>query len=139
MTDTPEQQPPMWHGGQAWSREMATEALAAFDADKNKVAAALGGDIKYQQERRDLWFLARGHQPGGVPAMPADITSVEGQVQERERQVREAVLSTWEKHITMTPERRSQMARGLATREQMDEARRSIERAKRDPEFGRKV
>jgi hypothetical protein len=66
MTDTPaapEQQPPMWRQGQAWSREMAVEALAAFDADADKVKAAIGGDVARQQERRDLWMMARGISP----------------------------------------------------------------------------
>jgi len=142
MTDTPattEQQPPMHYQGQLWSREMAVEALAKFDADKDRVAAAIGGDGKYQAERAAYWQMARGHQPGAVPAMPADIAGVEGQMNEREQQAREAVLGVWQKHIPMNDQRRFEMARGLATREQMDEARNSIARAKADPEFGAKV
>jgi hypothetical protein len=58
---------------------------------------------------------------------------------EREQQIAEAVLDTWTRRITMTPQRQFEMKRGLATKEQMDEAKNSIARAKRDPEFGRKV
>jgi hypothetical protein len=142
MTDTPaapEQQPPMWHEGQAWSREMAAAELAKFDADADKVKAALGGDVAKQQERRDLWMMARGHQPGAVPTVPSDAAGIAQQMDEREQQLRDAVLDTWTKRVTMNPERQFQMRRGLATKEQMAEARNRIERAKRDPEFGRKV
>jgi hypothetical protein len=59
---------------------------------------------------------------------------------EREEQIHEAVLDTWAKHIPAAdPVRRAQMARGLATADQITAAKESIERAKRDPEFGRKV
>jgi hypothetical protein len=56
--------------GQPWSKKSAGAALAAFDADTDKVNAALAGDIKYQKERADLWLMSRGHQPASA-AVPA--------------------------------------------------------------------
>jgi hypothetical protein len=141
MTDDVAEQstPNMLYNGQLYSREHAAAELAKFDADKDRVAAALGGDVARQQERRDWWLLSRGHIPGATPAMPTDAAGVEGQVQEREQQIRDAVLDTWQKHITMDDQRRLEMKRGLATKQQMDEAKKSIARAKADPAFGAKV
>jgi hypothetical protein len=140
MTDTTEQPAPlMYHEGQPFSRESAAAALAAFDADKDKVAAALGGDIKYLQERRDLWMLSRGHVPGGVPTMPSDPTGVAQQMDEREQAINEARLGVWEKHIRMNDQMRAETKRGLATAEQVEDAKREIRRMLDDPEFGRKV
>jgi len=60
--DSPEPTPlTIGPDGQPWSQESAGAALAAFDADKDKVNAALAGDIKYQKERADLWMMSRGH------------------------------------------------------------------------------
>jgi len=132
-------EPPMWHGGQAWSREMASEALAAFDSNKDKVAAALNGDVKYQQERRNYYMLSRGMQPGGVPVAPSDVASVALQMTEREEQIKAAVNNTWAQHISMTPERKAELEAGTASKEWIDHARREIQRMKRDTEFCRKL
>ena len=106
MSDTPgdvSNEPILWHQGQAYSRQSAAEALAAFDADVTKVKAAIRGDTAMQQERRDLWMLSRGYQPGGVPAMPSDAGGVHEQMTEREAQIEEARLGVWQNHIRMNP------------------------------------
>jgi anti-sigma-K factor RskA len=105
MTETTEQPTPqhLWHQGQAWSKESAATALAAFDADKDKVAAALAGDVSKQQERRDLWMLARGMTPGAVPTMPSDSTGVAEQMTEREEQIQEG--PPWHLAATYSHER----------------------------------
>jgi hypothetical protein len=133
------QAPLLFHQGQPLSQESAAAALAAFDADEGKVKAALGGDIAMQQERRDLWLLARGHQPGGVPVMPSDAAGVEAQMSEREQHLQEARLGVWQKHIPMSEEAVAQVKRGLATQQEVAEAKRELERMKADPEFGRRV
>jgi hypothetical protein len=138
--DTPEQTAPlMYHEGQPYSRQSAAEALAAFDADADRKAAALGGDIAKQQERAAYWMMARGHQPGAVPAMPADGTGVQQQMDEREQAINEARLGVWEKHIRMNDQMRAEAKRGLATAEQVEDAKREIRRMLDDKEFGRKI
>jgi len=138
--DTPEQPAPMlWHQGQPISRDGAVAALAAFDADEAKVKAAIGGDISAQQERRDLWMLARGMQPGAVPATPQDAGAVAQQMSEREEAIHEAKLDAFGKHVRMTPELRMQFSRRLATQEQHDFAVAERERLLRDPDFRSKV
>jgi hypothetical protein len=138
--DTTEQPAPlMYHEGQPFSRESAAARLAAFDADADRVKAALGGDIAKQQERAAYWSMARGVQPGAVPAMPADGTGVHAQMDEREQQINEARLDTWQKHIRMNDQMRAETKRGLATAEQVEDAKREIRRMLDDPEFGRKV
>jgi hypothetical protein len=138
--DTPEQPNPMlWHQGQPISQEGAVAALAAFDADEVKVKAALGGDISAQAERRDLWMLARGHQPGAAPVMPSDGHGVHEQMADREEQIVEARLDTFAKHMRMGPEQRGQQRRWLATQEQHDFAVAEKARLLKDPDFRAKV
>jgi hypothetical protein len=140
MSETTEQPAPlMYHEGQPFSRESAAQALAAFDADADRVKAALGGDVAKQQERAAFWMMSRGHQPGAVPTMPSDSTGVAEQMSEREQQIQEARLGTWEKHIRMDDNMRAEAKRGLATAEQVEEAKREIRRMLEDTEFGRKV
>jgi hypothetical protein len=129
----------LWHQGQPLSRERAAAELAAFDADEVRVKAALSGDIAAQQERRDLWMLARGMQPGSVPVTPSDATSVQQQMDEREQQVQEARLATWEKHIRMTDNMRAEARRGLATQQNHDDAVREVRRMLDDKDFGAKI
>jgi hypothetical protein len=131
--------PILWHQGQPISREAAAEALTAFDADADKVKAALGGDIARQQERRDLWMLSRGHQPGAVPATPSDANAVQGQVQEREAAITEARLDTFAKHTRQTPEMRAQFKRRLATQDQHDYATAERARLLKDGNFRQRV
>jgi len=135
----PAPEPLLWHQGQPMSSEAAAAALAAFDADKDKVAAALGGDIAAQQERRDLWLLARGHQPGGLPVMPSDGTGVQQQMDAREEQIAEARFDVWQKNIRMNDVQRAEAKRGLATQQQVDDAKREVRRMLDDKEFGAKV
>jgi hypothetical protein len=132
-------EPTLWLDGQPWSPSMAVKAMAEFDADKDKVAAALGGDVSKQQERRNYWLMARGHQPGGVPVMPQDGTGVAQQMNEREQQIQEAKLAAWEKHIRMDDAMRFEAKRGLATQQQVDEAKREIRRMLDDKSFGARV
>jgi hypothetical protein len=148
MTDTPVDvsnvspplgEPNLVYQGQLYSRETAAVALAAFDADEAKVKAALGGDLSAQQERRDLWMLARGMQPGALPAMPMDGHGVHEQMTEREEQITEARLDAFAKHTRMTPELRMQFSRRLATQEQHDFAVAERERLLKDPNFRAKV
>jgi hypothetical protein len=129
----------MLYQGQPVSREMAQAELTKFDADKDRVAAALNGDTKFQQERRDWWMLSRGMQPGATPAMPSDASGIHEQVAEREQQITEARLDTFAKHVRMTPELRFQMQRRLATQEQHDFAAAERERLLKDPTFRQKV
>jgi hypothetical protein len=119
--------------------QSAATALAAFDADEAKVKAALGGDIGAQQERRDLWMLARGMQPGAAPTMPSDGTGVAAQMNEREAAIEEARLDTWQKHIRMDDRMKAEAKRGLATAEQIEDAKREIRRMLDDPNYGRKI
>lgn len=138
--DTTEQTGPlMEYQGQPWSREMAVEALAAFDGDKSKVAAALGGDTAKQQERRDLWMLAKGRQPGAIPAAPLDEGAVAQTMQERDQQIHEAKLDTFAKFTRQTAEMRAQYSRRLATAEQHDFAVQERQRLLRDPGFRARV
>jgi hypothetical protein len=137
--DVTEQQPPMWHQGQAWSREKAAAELVKFDADADKVKAALGGDVAKQQERRDLWMMARGMQPGATPAMPSDAHGIHEQVAEREAAIVEARLDTFAKHTRQTPEMRAQFKRRLATAEQHDFATNERARLLKDSNFRQRV
>jgi hypothetical protein len=139
MSDTPEQAPLLYHNGQPYSRESAATALAAFDADADKVKAALGGDIAKQQERAAFWMMSKGHQPGGVPAMPTDAGGIVQQMGERERAIHEAKLDTFAKHTRMTSELRAQFSRRLATQEQHDFAVAERERLLKDGSFRAKV
>jgi hypothetical protein len=140
MTDTPEQtEPLLYFEGQPYSRDSAAAALAAFDADADRVKAALGGDIAKQQERAAYWSMVRGIQPGGVPAMPADGTGVAQQMTERDQQIHEAKLDAFARHTRMTPELRAQFSRRLATQEQHDFAVAERERLLRDPDFRARV
>jgi hypothetical protein len=139
MTETTEQPPLMYHGGQPYSRESAATALAEFDADADRVKAALGGDIAKQQERAAFWMMSRGHQPGAVPTMPADSTGIAQQMTERDEQIHEAKLDAFAKHVRMTPELRGQFSRRLATQEQHDFATAERGRLLRDPDFRAKV
>lgn len=131
--------PLMTYQGQLYSRESAAVKLAEFDADAERVKAALGGDTAKQQERRDLWMLARGMQPGAVPTMPSDAGGVAQQMTERDEQIHEAKLDAFAKHIRMTPEIRQEFSRRLATQEQHDFATAEKARLLRDPDFRSKV
>jgi hypothetical protein len=140
VSETVEQPSPnMLYQGQLYSRETAAAEIARLDADKDFVAAALGGDVAAQQLRRDFWLMARGHQPGGVPATPSDGTGVQQQMNEREEQIQEARLGVWQKHIRMDDTMKAELRRSLATAEQVDDAKREIRRMLADPEFGAKV
>jgi hypothetical protein len=140
MTDTTETIAPfMYHDGQPYSRESAAAALAAFDADADRVKAALGGDVAKQQERAAYWMMSRGHAPGGVPAVASDAGGIAQQMTERDQQIHEAKLDAFAKHTRMTPELRAQFSRRLATQEQHDFAVAERERLLRDPDFRAKV
>src|SRR5215472_11218700 len=140
MTDTPEQTSPlMYFEGQPYSMESAAAALKAFDADADRVKAAIGGDVAKQQERAALWQMARGHQPGGPVATPSDPNGVQQQMSDRDQQIHEAKLDAFAKVTRMTPELRMQFSRRLASQEQHDFAVAERERLLRDPEFRAKV
>jgi hypothetical protein len=135
MSDTEQPAPLLWHQGQAYSQESAAAELAKFDADEARVKAALGGDVAQQVARRDLWLLSRGIDPAAVPVMPRDAAGVEAQARSREEQLEEARLGTWRKHIRMDEMARAQVKRGLATQEEVDNAKDEIRDMIDDPEF----
>jgi hypothetical protein len=103
------------------------------------VKAALSGDVAKRQERAAYREMARGRQPGAVPAMPLDAGAVAQQMDEREEQIHEARLDTFAKHVRMTPELRFQMSRRLATQEQSDFAKAERQRLLKDPGFRARV
>jgi len=136
---TPESGPILQYHGQLYSPESAAAKLTELDADKDFVAAALGGDISKQQERAAYREMARGRQPGAIPAMPLDAGAVAEQMTDRDQQIHEAKLDKFAKHVRMTPELRAQMSRRLATAEQHTFATAERERLLKDPGFRAKV
>lgn len=134
--DTIEQaSPPLHYEGQLWSPETAAAALAEFDADADRVKAALGGDIAAQRERAAYREMARGRQPGAIPEMPLDAGAVAQQMGERDQMIHESRLDAFARHVRMTPELRAQMSRRLATQEQSDFAKAERVRLLKDGAF----
>jgi hypothetical protein len=146
MADTPEPVPLLWHGGQSWSQQTATVELARLDADESFRNAALGGDTSKQRLRAAFREMSLGRQPGealggvgGAPIMPQTPDQVRGQMQERDLAIDDARLGTWERLVSMDDQMKLENRRGLATAEQVADAKLEVKRMIADRELGRKI
>jgi hypothetical protein len=131
--------PLMLYQGQPISREGAASLRAELMAKPEYANAFQNNDGARLTELRHLYQLQRGQQPGDVPVAPSDAASVQAQMSEREQHLQEARLDTWAKHFRMDDVQRAEAKRGLATQQQVDDAKREIRRMLDDQEFGAKV
>lgn len=99
--------------------------------------AAAGGDMVKVAELTKLWRVEHGMTPEPVP--PANPEQVRERMHERDLALDEARLGTWEKLVPMSDEQRREHRAGLATAQQISDARAEIERMKRDSAFRARV
>lgn len=133
----PEQSPLMFYQGQPISREGAAARLEALRADPEFQARIAEKDASAFSENTKLWRLANGMPADPQP--PASPDEVRSQMQDRDLQLDDARLSTWEKHIRMNDTMRFEHRRGLVTQQQHEDAQRELQRLKGDREFCAKV
>jgi hypothetical protein len=131
----PAPEPILYFEGQPTTREQAAATRASLMANEEFSKKALAGDREAQQKLTELWQLERGWQP----TTPATVKDVEVQIRDRAAEDRHRVIETWAKHIRLTEQGRFELARGLATAEQVENAKAELDKMKRDPAFGRRV
>jgi hypothetical protein len=113
----------------------ARHAELIRDPDFGKAAAA--GDPVKVAELHKLKRIELGLSPEPVP--PATADEVRARMTDRQLEADDARLATWEQHIRMNDQMRFQHRRGLATAQQVEDAKRDIERMKRDSAFRQRV
>jgi len=134
-----EQQPLVWDRGTAFTPELASERLAALRADPEFKARIDAKDPAAFAENTRLWRIANGMTP--EPQPPATPEQIRQQMTERDLAIEEMRLATLEKYGARMEDgtRRFEHRRGLATAEQVEYARREVERMKRDVAFAQRV
>jgi hypothetical protein len=131
-------EPLVYLDGQPISREQAGARRQELMADPDYGEAAAGGDMVKVAELTKLWRIEHGMTPEPVP--PANPDDVRKSMTDRDLAIDAARVDTWGKYIIgFDDAKRATIARGLATQEQHDEAKRELERMKRDPETARRV
>lgn len=113
--------------------EIAAARRQELMRDPEYGKAAASGDMVKVAELTKLWRLEHGMTP--EPAPPVNPDEVRAQMTERDLAIDDARLGVWEKHIRMNDQMRFEHRRGLATAEQVEEAKRDIERMKKDSAF----
>lgn len=101
------------------------------DPEYGKSAAQ--GDMVKVAELTKLWRIEHGMTPDPVPPVSPD--EVRSSMLERDLQLDDARLAAWEKFVPMSDEQRFEHRRGLATAQQISDAKAEIERMKRDGAF----
>jgi hypothetical protein len=127
--------PILYHEGQPITAEAAAATRAGLMANAEFAKKAMAGDREAQQKLTALWQLERGIQP----APPTTVADVEIQAVDRLAADQQRVIETWARHIRLTEQGRFEIARGLATAEQVANAKAELDKMKRDPAFGRRV
>jgi len=137
MSDVPTTSDILNFNGQPMSPEAAGQLRAERLADPKYAEAARNGDMEKARELAALWQLERGREP--ATNAPQDVAGVVAQMSEREMADNRRRVDTWAGLIQMTPERRAEIERMVATEENVAAAKRELERMKRDDVFRRKV
>jgi len=139
MTEqTTEQATPLvWDHGTAFTPELASERLAALRADPEFKARIDAKDPAAFAENTRLWRIANGMPP--EPQPPATPEEIRQQMTERDLAIDDMRLATLEKHVPMNDRERFEHRRGLATRQQVEDAKRRQERMLADRAFGARV
>jgi hypothetical protein len=132
---TPAPEPLVYVDGQPVSRQTAAQERARLMADKEFTAKVLAGDREAGQKMAALWAAERGREY----VSPATTADVEMQMVDRLAADQERVAETWARHIRLTEQGRFELKRGLATAEQVANAKAELDKMKRDPAFGRRV
>jgi hypothetical protein len=115
---------------------LSPEAAAArrrelMQGDYGKAAAA--GDMTKIAELTKLWRVEHGMTPEPVP--PATPEDVRASMLDRDLQLDDMRLCTWERLADMDDQQKFEHRRGLATAQQVADARDAIERMKKDAGF----
>lgn len=137
--------PILYHEGQPITAEAAAATRAGLMANAEFAKKAMAGDREAQQKLTALWQLERGIQPAPPTTPPGFSTAndlvadVEIQAVDRLAADQQRVIETWARHIRLTEQGRFEIARGLATAEQVANAKAELDKMKRDPAFGRRV
>jgi hypothetical protein len=131
-------EPTLTYEGQFITPSHAETTRNALLSDPEFTKAARAGDAAKVKQLGDLLLLSRGYQPG-AGLNPQNVADVEVQADQRAILDQERVIDTWGRHIRLTPQGRMEIARGLATQEQHDNAVAELDKMKRDPAFGRRV
>ena len=139
MTDNnvPAAEPLIWLDGQPTTREQAGARRQELLQDPAYGKLAAAGDMAKISELTRLWRIEHGMTPDPVP--PATPQDVRASMLDRDAEIDEARLTTWERHIRMDEVMQFEHRRGLATKEQHETALREIEKMKADRAFGAKV
>lgn len=111
--------------------EQAGARRAELMATPEFTKAAIEGNVGKQEMLRDLWMLERGHSLQS----PEDAAAVAAQMTDRDRELDEARLATWERLVPMDDQQKFEHRRGLATAQQVADAKDAIERMKKDSAF----
>jgi hypothetical protein len=114
--------------------EQAGARRAELMADAAYCKSAIEGDTGKQEMLRDSWMLERGYQPPSL-RQPVSGDDVRAQMTDRDLELDNARLFTWEKHIRMTDQMKFEHRRGLATNQPSEDAKREIEKMKADRAF----
>jgi hypothetical protein len=110
------------------------DALTADPAFQERIKLR---DATAFDEAAKLWRVAHGMPAEPVP--PATPQDVRASMLDRDAEIDEARLTTWERHIRMDEVMQFEHRRGLATKDQHETALREIEKMKADRAFGAKV
>ena len=136
-TEPATSEPLSFYQGQPISREQAGTQLAELRNDPEWLARWNAKDANAIAENTALYRIRQGMPPEPLPdPTPEQIRQT---MQDRDREIDEARLSTWEQHIRMDDQMRLEHRRGLVTKEQSDTAKREIEKMKSDAAFCRLV
>jgi hypothetical protein len=132
---TPAPEPLVYVDGQPVSRQTAAQERARLASNPEFMKKFLAGDPEAGQKMTALWAAERGRE--WTP--PVTARQVEQQMVDRAAADQQRVTETWARHIRLTRQGRFELERGLATAEQVANAKAELDKMKRDPAFGRRV
>jgi hypothetical protein len=131
-------QPPVSWAGQLWSPSMAQARRAELTSDAEYMKSWRAGDAVKGKELSDLRLISLGHNPNPPP--PTSVEDVKMRMSAADAARQEQIKDWWRANVAPQNDVESfEFERGEATKSQKQQALRDIERAKRDPAFGRKV